>query len=580
MPAPAALLIAKKAVAHLLSSREGKGRGPVRALAAGAAALLFLGASLTAAAPAALVAAASNPRDPSATAELSEAAAEYERKARELASWARERWSSGTGEDSYSTPDWRYLYAFDMAVSGCDEALVDAYEGHYESLHRSLLRASSSVRYCYAEAEEGVEGAVLSEEDGKYYVLVPYTVWTVTYAPLESAFGEISPGTLSEEFRYFALRTGASYADGWTADRQRMGLYRLRAGSELAGFASFAVERDPDGFSMFAPWAESGHVGAGDALFEAAWEKAQATDADAFASLQDDYFAATSLSRASSALRASCGLELASLRECVQGLLAGAAAELSDEELAAVAQAVSPGMSEPEIARAVCAAVSDARPDLSARYLAEERAVADLLASGPHGTAGEGQDPDAESPLLDSRMRAALATNYYASLKTVQATFSGGAASVKVDPEALAEAVSNASATFSSMRAASAFASDVVNAAMGKIGCAYVWGGEGPDGFDCSGLVTWAYRQVGIEVGHYTVTQYGASQIVSEREARPGDLVFQLFGGSSHTPAGYPSHVGIYIGDGKMVHAPTFGALVRVDDVRVFDANPVFGRIS
>ena len=572
MPRHLLTAASRKALSLLLEGRTRKGRGPAKVLAISLAALLFAGASLSIAAPASLMAASASGE---ASGELEDIVISYGRKAEELEAWARQRWSSGTGEDSYSTPDWRYLYAFDMAVSECDEHLIEDYEEHYRGLHRDLLKASSSVRYRYVEAKEDTPGAQRSKEDGKYYVLEPYTVWTVTYAPLEQAFGEVSPGTLSAEFRYFALRTGASYADAWTADGKRAGFYRMRAGSELADFAAFAVRRDPDTFSMFSAWEGEDGVEAGDVAFARAWELAWEKDPDAFAALQDDFFAETALIRAASALRLSCGVELAGYRECVQGLFAGAAAELSDEELSRALASLDAGASEAEIAEALCDSISLIRPDLSLRYLAERQAVLDLLASSPDAS-GEGLS-EAEGRLFDAGARSTLAVNYYASLKTVQVDFADGEVSVSVDAASLAEAVSSAAVSYKATL--SAYASDAVNAAMGKIGCAYVWGGEGPDGFDCSGLVTWAYRQVGIEVGHYTVTQYESCEIVSEDKACPGDLVFQLFGGSTHTPAGFPSHVGIYIGGGKMVHAPTFGALVRIDDVRVFDVNPVFGRL-
>lgn len=97
----------------------------------------------------------------------------------------------------------------------------------------------------------------------------------------------------------------------------------------------------------------------------------------------------------------------------------------------------------------------------------------------------------------------------------------------------------------------------VVDYAMSRIGCPYVWGAEGPDSFDCSGLVTWSYRQVGIELPHQSESQYAAaSNIVSVSEARPGDVLWRY------------GHVGIAVSSGgsHYVHAPTFGALVRDTD--------------
>ena len=90
-----------------------------------------------------------------------------------------------------------------------------------------------------------------------------------------------------------------------------------------------------------------------------------------------------------------------------------------------------------------------------------------------------------------------------------------------------------------------------------RIGCPYVWGAEGPDSFDCSGLVTWAYRQLGIELPHQSESQMAcATRVVSVSEARPGDVLWRY------------GHVGIAGGYGgtPYVHAPTFGAYVRNTD--------------
>ena len=93
--------------------------------------------------------------------------------------------------------------------------------------------------------------------------------------------------------------------------------------------------------------------------------------------------------------------------------------------------------------------------------------------------------------------------------------------------------------------------------ACSRIGCPYVWGAEGPDSFDCSGLVTWAYRQLGIELPHQSEAQMArATRVVSVSEARPGDVLWRY------------GHVGLAGGYGgtPYVHAPTFGACVRNTD--------------
>ena len=91
----------------------------------------------------------------------------------------------------------------------------------------------------------------------------------------------------------------------------------------------------------------------------------------------------------------------------------------------------------------------------------------------------------------------------------------------------------------------------VVSAAATKVGCAYVYGGSGPNVFDCSGLTQWAYRQAGVSIPRTATAQYyGASQhLYSYSELQPGDLLFFNTQGTSY------SHVGIYVGNGMMIHA-------------------------
>jgi len=101
--------------------------------------------------------------------------------------------------------------------------------------------------------------------------------------------------------------------------------------------------------------------------------------------------------------------------------------------------------------------------------------------------------------------------------------------------------------------------SAAVKAAKTQLGKPYVWGADGPDSYDCSGLTMWAYSQVGISIPHYTVDQYNAAKShPSYVNAKPGDLIF--FGSDLH-------HVGMYIGDGKMIQAPHTGDVVKISDM-------------
>ena len=98
----------------------------------------------------------------------------------------------------------------------------------------------------------------------------------------------------------------------------------------------------------------------------------------------------------------------------------------------------------------------------------------------------------------------------------------------------------------------------VLEAALEQIGTPYEWGGSGPGGFDCSGLTSFAYRAAGVSLPHSSRAQSRMGVAVSRGELMPGDLVF--FGDPVY-------HVGIYVGNGKMVHARTFGVPVAVTSV-------------
>lgn len=103
-----------------------------------------------------------------------------------------------------------------------------------------------------------------------------------------------------------------------------------------------------------------------------------------------------------------------------------------------------------------------------------------------------------------------------------------------------------------------AHSTTVIQAALSRIGSPYSWGGSGPGAFDCSGLVMWSFQQAGISLPHSSQALARGGQPVSSDQMQPGDLV---------TYYSDASHVGIYIGDGMMVHASTYGTPVRVAPV-------------
>ena len=91
--------------------------------------------------------------------------------------------------------------------------------------------------------------------------------------------------------------------------------------------------------------------------------------------------------------------------------------------------------------------------------------------------------------------------------------------------------------------------------ALRAVGVPYRWGGASPaSGFDCSGLVRWAYGRLGVELPHSSYALYGLGRTVAPPRLKPGDLLF--FSGLGH--------VGLYVGRGRMVHAPSSGRRVEV----------------
>jgi cell wall-associated NlpC family hydrolase len=92
------------------------------------------------------------------------------------------------------------------------------------------------------------------------------------------------------------------------------------------------------------------------------------------------------------------------------------------------------------------------------------------------------------------------------------------------------------------------------------VGSPYRYGGSGPDAFDCSGLVWYAYAQAGVRVPRTSVEQFRATRPVPLAAARPGDLLFFRLRNKV-------SHVGIYLGNSEFVHAPSHGGSVEVESL-------------
>jgi peptidoglycan DL-endopeptidase CwlO len=101
------------------------------------------------------------------------------------------------------------------------------------------------------------------------------------------------------------------------------------------------------------------------------------------------------------------------------------------------------------------------------------------------------------------------------------------------------------------------------------LGVPYRWGGESPSGFDCSGLVQYVYRRIGVSVPRVTYGQWSAGRHVAHSALRVGDLVF-FYG---------HSHVGIYLGGGLFIHAPHTGAVVQIESLSGWYASVYDGAV-
>ncbi|WP_307804964.1 NlpC/P60 family protein [Streptomyces sp. VRA16 Mangrove soil] len=130
-----------------------------------------------------------------------------------------------------------------------------------------------------------------------------------------------------------------------------------------------------------------------------------------------------------------------------------------------------------------------------------------------------------------------------------------GAAGSADAARASRSATADRTALSASTKAPNSRAAAAIAYAYGKLGSPYVWGATGPNAFDCSGLTQAAYRAAGVSLPRTTYSQINAGQRISRSQLQPGDLVFFYSG---------ISHVGLYIGNGEMIHAPNPTAPVRI----------------
>ena len=182
--------------------------------------------------------------------------------------------------------------------------------------------------------------------------------------------------------------------------------------------------------------------------------------------------------------------------------------------------------------------------------------------------------------LIEARRRAEVAASRRAAERARQLQAAAEAQPVvanDIGGVAAPPAASDASTTTQSappivLPAPSSLGTAAVNYAVGQLGTPYVWGGGAPGGFDCSGLVTWAFAQAGRPgLPHYTGSLWTSGTRISSQSAlAPGDLVF--FHGLGH--------MGIYIGNDQFVHAPHRGDVVKISSLSGYSGYVGAVRIS
>jgi cell wall-associated NlpC family hydrolase len=207
----------------------------------------------------------------------------------------------------------------------------------------------------------------------------------------------------------------------------------------------------------------------------------------------------------------------------------------------------------------------------SARDLVQQLTTLDVIASRTEAVlaqvAAAQQAADQAKGVADvaAAKAAASLTTLQAQKKQLQSQVSTYQASFTRLTSAQQATVTNSlagptlSASASSLPSApSATIARIIKTALAQVGKPYVFGATGPNGFDCSGLTSFAFAAAGMDIPHTSKGQSGMGASVSRADLRPGDLVF------FYSPV---SHVGLYLGNGMMVHARTFGKPVAVTSV-------------
>ncbi len=179
-------------------------------------------------------------------------------------------------------------------------------------------------------------------------------------------------------------------------------------------------------------------------------------------------------------------------------------------------------------------------------------------------SAADAAQRDADARALDARRAADDAARAVTDAARTKAeadrdVAAANAALARLSPADRAELRSGGVTNFPTTIAGDSLGIAALRAALTRQGAPYVWGATGPRTFDCSGLVQWAYRQIGIAMPRVAAAQQQVGAPVTPDQAQPGDLVF--FGDPAY-------HVGIYVGGGQFLEAPQSGDVVKVAPLR------------
>lgn len=176
----------------------------------------------------------------------------------------------------------------------------------------------------------------------------------------------------------------------------------------------------------------------------------------------------------------------------------------------------------------------------------------------PAPTSSTTPSPSTQPHLRGFATRAAVVATTSAAAALLTLLPAGAVAPAPPAAPAVSASVVPVAVTAPAADPAAAVRASAVQVALSKIGSPYRWGGTGPSSFDCSGLVSWAFAQAGVQVPRTSRAQAQTGAPVSRANLQPGDLVF------FYSPV---RHVGIYIGNGQMVHSSTSGKPVAVADI-------------